>query len=106
MKLLMTSFLIFSLIGCSSGPARPNSFVWGMSGPSMWLEGYNILTDYDADGILKPDAVKKYHPFASVKDLNAAIVILPPGKHEGDEGSKGVKRWLSEMRLWAKDHCK
>lgn len=101
---LMTSFLIFSIVGCSS-VQRPDSLVWGVNAPAMWLEGYNIHTDYDDSGVLKPGAVKKFHPFTSVKELNAAIIILPPGHVKDDEGTAGIKRWLGEMRSWVKEHC-
>lgn len=106
MRLLMMSLAIFSLCACVHEPIRPNTYVSGLNGPDMWLEGYNLLRDYDADGNLKPDAKKNYYPFISVKDLNAALVIMPPGKIPGDEGTKGLLRWLKELKLWSKDHCK
>jgi hypothetical protein len=102
-RLLMTSFAIFSLVGCAS-EQRPNSYACGVNGAKARLECFNIKTDYDDNGVRKPDAQALIVPLpAGLLNLNGAICFLPPKGH--DEGIRGLKRWLGDVRDYAKEHC-
>jgi len=95
-----------SLLLCSCASVqRPNAYAWGVNGKAEQIEGYNVKTDYDDNGVRLPDAKKVIHPLPNgLRDLNGAICFLPP--RDGDDGIKGMKVWLSDSRKWAQQHCK
>jgi hypothetical protein len=103
------SFLISSLVlcfGCAS-VQRPNSFIWGVNGSASRLEGYNIKTDYDENGVRRPGAKPVLRSLNGLRDLNGALLILPAKTNDPlkDEGTRGVKRWFQDMRDYSKEHC-
>jgi hypothetical protein len=103
-----TLLSIFSIVilGACVSVQRPNAIVYGVNGGANppRLEGFNVKTDYDSNGARKPDAELKYRALPNgIKSMNGAICFMPPLGE--DEGIKGIKRWLTETRLWAKEHC-
>ena len=95
-------------LGACTSVQRPNSYAWGVNGAASRLEGYNVRTDYNSDGTRKSGAVKQIKSLPNgLKDLNGAICFLPPKPNDqlGDEGIKGMKIWLGDLRDWAKEHC-
>lgn len=102
-------FVISSFfIGCAGGPARPNSYIWGVNAPAQRLEGYNIKTDFDDDGNLLPNAQAQFMSLTSIRQLNVAWVIFPgnkPGDPLKDEGQAGIKRYIGELRRYARERC-
>lgn len=96
-------FFSLLLVGCA-GVERPDTFAWGVNGAVPQLEGYNIKRDYDNNGVRKPDARKTIKPLPfGIRSLNGAICFLPP--NPGDEGTRGLKKWLGDSRDWMKEHC-
>lgn len=100
---ILLSISSLALMACHT-VERPNSMVYGVNGAAARLEGYNIKSDYDENGIRKPEAELKLRALPEgLRSMNGAICFLPPNGE--DEGTAGVKRWLAELRLWGKDHC-
>lgn len=92
--LLITS----SLIACES-VQRPDAMIWGVNGPKKHLKGYNLRNDFDNDGNRKPDAQPQFKSLTGLPDLNAYVCFDPPGIEE-------IKRYIGELRQYAKDNCK
>lgn len=104
---LLSVFSLLALSACMS-VERPDAYAWGVNGPKQRLEGFNIKHDYDSNGVRLPGAQMTVKPLANgLNSLNGAICFLPPKANSQpyDEGIKGMKVWLGDLRDWAKEHC-
>lgn len=86
------------LVGCA-GVQRPDADICGVNASASKLHCYNLKKDYSNDGTLLANSVAKDKPISSLQDLNAGIYFSPTDVEK-------VKVWISDMRAWAKDHCK
>lgn len=91
---------ICSLVACASGPKRPDTNIYQIIVTKDLAEayGFNMATDYDSDGNLKPDAQPKVILLNKLMDLR--------GWYCTDiQGFKNLKTYLANVRDYAKDHC-
>lgn len=105
-KLLLAAACFLLEAGCAS-VERPYSYVWGINGSASQREGYNIKTDYDSEGVRLPNAKSVLRPLGSLRELNGAVCFLPAKANDPlkDEGIRGLKAWLGNLRDWSKEHC-
>lgn len=76
-KLLIPLLAVCSAIfGCSQIP-RPDTTLCVVNAPAQQMKCYNLKTDYNDDGSLKPDAKPKYWPVVSIEDVNKHICTDP-----------------------------
>jgi hypothetical protein len=97
MRLLMMSFLAYSLVACSA-IQRPDALVCGVNAKGMKLRCYNIKRDFNDDGTRKPNVQPSEIKIQSIHDLNGGIYFSPSDFEK-------LKVWLGDMRDWSKEHC-
>ncbi len=95
MRLPTMLFVSFSLVGCASIP-RPDTYLGVVNAPAGHVKGYNLRSDYDADGNLKPGAKAEFRPAKSVYDVNKYICTDPDGFAE-------LKAYIQKIRDAYKD---
>ncbi len=102
MKPLMMLLMVFSLVGCASGP---DVDVCVVNAPAKNRKCYNLKTDYNEDGSLKKTAVPKYRPNLTIDDLNKAMVIDSPHEDPVKEpghfeiGIARLKAYIQTLRF-------
>lgn len=84
--LLVCSFLV----SCGS-IERPDANACWINAAGNYKRCYNLLTDYDKNGIRKPDATPKDIPLNGISSLNGALTF-------DSKSQKELKRFLDESR--------
>lgn len=98
---LLSIYSILIVSGCAAGPARPDTNISQIIVTKDLKEayGYNMQTDYDSDGVLKPDAQAKIIILQGLIDLKGWYCTDP-------KGFKNLKIYLGNVRNYAKEHCR
>jgi hypothetical protein len=97
----LTLLLIASsfVTACAGIPA-PKTYVCVVNAandlPVARRKCYNMETDYDADGIRKPEAKPIYRDNPTIKDLNKFMVI--DGPTGTVDGQAALSAWLQKVR--------
>lgn len=91
---LIALWAVFSFTSCAA--QRPNSDVCIVNAPNKNRKCYNLATQYDENGALKPGAVATYRANATIVDLNKALVIDSPTGFE--DGLAALKIYIKELR--------
>lgn len=74
-KTLLGLLTAFSLFGC--GETRPDANIYVVNPASAKMSGYNLRSDYNADGSLKAGAVLKSVPVTSLNTLQGYACVSP-----------------------------
>jgi hypothetical protein len=90
----LTKFLSVSsllLLAACGSVERPNANACWVNAAGGYKRCYNLLTDYDANGIRLPGAKPKDVPLSSIKELNGALTFDATSQKE-------LKRFMDETR--------
>lgn len=96
-KLLIAILTISSLTSCA-GIKRPDTDLSVVNVPFSELESYNMLKDYDDNGILLPTAVKKITPITGLGDVNKFTCVSP-------QGFANLKAYVAKLKQHLQDSC-
>lgn len=101
LRTLLSIYSILLVSGCAAGPARPDTNLYQIIVSSEGNEafGYNMLRDYDNDGVLRPGAQPTVIPLGDIKDLKGWYCT-------DEKGFKRLKVYLGNVRNYAKEHCR
>lgn len=78
MRLLATLLIICSLYSCARIP-KPNTDLCVINAPGQHLSCWNLKTDYNDNGQIKPGVKPKIKVANSLNDVNKFIVTDPDG---------------------------
>jgi hypothetical protein len=97
MKLLTILFLTFDLLACQS-LKRPDADACGINAVKGYKRCFNILHDYDNDGVLLPGHEAHIFPVNALKDLNANICVDPQGFEKIQTYAKELRTDYEDLR--------
>jgi hypothetical protein len=92
-------FLAFSTLTACSSIKRPDTNLCVVNAVASHLTCYNMLRDYQDDGMIKPDAKPTIIPVDDLSDLNKFITTDP-------EGFARLKLYVKELRTYYQNGCK
>lgn len=87
----------FAIMGCST-IERPNTDVCLVNAPGATRKCYNLSTDYNDDGTLKPNAHAVYKPTVNISDINKNTCIDP-------DGLANLKAYIQKLRIAYQQQC-
>lgn len=95
----MIRSIIFSLffVGCM-GVQRPDTNIYVVNAPAKHLKGYNMRSDYDANGVLLPNAVPIILPISTIDDVNKYNCTDP-------DGFANLKIYIEQLRDYYSKNC-
>jgi hypothetical protein len=98
MQRLMRHLSVFSLLALTAcqNVERPNANACWVNASGGYKRCYNLLTDYDSNGIRLPNAKPKDVPISELKHLNGALTFDASSQRE-------LKRFMDESRKEYKD---
>jgi hypothetical protein len=97
MRLIALLSISSILAGCADLGVKPPNTDWmHVNAPGKRLRGYNLATDYDADGNRLPGAKAIVTPVSSLDDLNGWACTNPDGEAE-------IKRAYQQMKAKVAD---
>lgn len=102
---LMTLLMAFNILlsGCST-IKKPNTDLCIVNAPAKHRKCYNLKTDYDDNGKLKPGAAPVYRSNVTVDDLNKATLIDSPTGFE--DGLADLKSYIKKLREAYEEQCR
>lgn len=89
-KMLLSVSSLLVLAACGS-VERPNANACWVNAAGGYKTCYNLLTDYDKNGVRLPGAKPKNVPLTELKQLNGALTFDAASQKE-------LKRFLDESR--------
>lgn len=84
--------------GCATGLNRPDSNFGIVNAQAKHIEGYNILHDYDSNGVRTATSPTWIVPLTDLSSLNGYAVTNPIGL-------KNIKTSISDARAYIANHC-
>lgn len=91
MRFLMLVSICSVLVACGD-VKRPDAMACWVNAAKQEKLCFNMLTDYDKNGVRKPDAKPKRLPVANLNELNGYLVF------DNVQAQTEVKRYLDESR--------